>query len=247
MRERVAIVAGGAGGIGAAICRRFAAEGARVVCADVSERRGRAVVDTLVAEGKHCTFEQLDAGDAAAWKHLAQKLQANGGGVDVLATSFFSGLAGDAETMSDDVWAECFRATSSGVFFAMRAVLPIMRSGGAIINIASFAAHRPHVDNIGYSSAKAAVIAMSKAAALKASARGVRVNVVTPGMIQTRALDATMKALGDGRGAPAFPPPPLGRIGAPDEIADVVAFLASDAARYVTGAELVVDGGLSLL
>jgi len=151
--------------------------------------------------------------------------------------------------MSPRDWEECFRATSTGVFLGMSAALGLMRAGGAIVNIASLAANRPGADNVGYASAKASVLAMSKSAALRWATRGIRVNVVIPGMVQTRALDAMLKVLAPGKSSEAVLPGsgiqvPLGRVGLPDEVATAVCFLVSDEASYITGAELAVEGGL---
>lgn len=243
MQGRVALIAGGAGGIGGAICRLLASRGAHVVIADLSERRARALAADISAAGGAARLALLDAGDPAGW---ARAVEAAGARIDMLVTSFFSGRAGSIDDMAPAGWDECFRATAAGVYLGMQAAVPRMARGGAIVNIASVAAHSASPQNIGYSAAKAAVVNLSRSVALGLAPRGIRVNVVTPGMIRTRALEATMAALAERgevlKGADA----PLGGIGEPDDIAQAVAFLCSDAARYVTGAELVVDGGLGL-
>ncbi len=246
---KVAIVAGGAGGIGAEICRRFLEEGARVVCADKSRSRAEEVVSRLAGVDGAVSFGELDATSPESWNALAADTVARFGHLDILVTAFYSGPAGSVADLSDAGWQACFAATSSGVFFGMRACSALMRAGGAMVNIASTMAHGGAADNIGYSSAKAAVIAMSRSAAAKLAAQGIRVNLVTPGMIQTWALDSTLRALAGAAGSAEqvrqtlVGNVPLGRIGQPVDVANAVVYLASDEAAYVTGAELLVDGG----
>lgn len=250
IKGKVAIIAGGGGGIGAAICQRFCEEGARVICADMSEKRGNAVVRPLQESGADIRFASLDAGDSASWNRLVGDVVAQLGQLDVLVTAIYSGPAGSVEHMADADWEASFAGTSSGVFYGMRACAERMTEGGSIINIASIMAHGGAPENIGYSAAKASVIAMSRSAAGKLAARGIRVNVVTPGLVQTWGLDSTLNALAtDGRTleqvrASYLRQIPLGRLGQPAEIAQTILFLASDEASYVTGAEIVVDGGM---
>ena len=247
---KVAIVAGGAGGIGAEICRRFLEEGATIICADRSRQRGDEVVKRLGAANDNVSFGHLDAASSQSWQSLIAHTLARFGHVDVLVTAVYSGPNGSVEEMADENWAASFAATSSGVFYGMRACAAVMREGAAIVNIASILAHGGAPDNIGYSSAKASVIAMSRAAAAKLAPRGIRVNVVTPGYIQTRALDATITVLAATGRTPEqerdvwVDRVPMKRIGEPADVAHAVLFLASDEAAYITGAEIIVDGGL---
>jgi 3-oxoacyl-[acyl-carrier protein] reductase len=229
---KVALVAGGAGGIGSAVCRQLGGEGATVICADLSELR-------------------LDAADARDWDATIAHVAAAHGRLDVLVTSFYSGAAGAVDTMTDEGWEASFRATSTGVFLGMSRAFRLLGEGSAVVNVASLAAHRPTGENIGYASAKAAVISMGRAAAIRGAARGIRVNTVTPGAIDTRALHATMKALaaqsGSGAEVDMGARAPLGRVGKPEEVAAAICFLASPEAAYITGAELIIDGGMALV
>lgn len=244
MEGRVALVAGGAGGIGGAICRHFADRGARVIIADLSERRANLLAASIAECGGDAAATHLDAGTEASWRSA---LDAIGGELDYLVTSFFSGFAGSVEDLSLEGWETCFRATAAGVFLGMHVAVPRMVCGGSIVNIASVAAHSASPQNIGYSAAKAAVVNLSHSVALGLSDRKIRVNIVTPGMIRTRALEATMAALAERGEAFEGDRVPLGGPGDPHDIAEAVGFLCSDAARYITGAELVVDGGLGLV
>ena len=250
LHGKVAIVAGGAGGIGSEICRRFLEEGAVVICADRSRSRGEDVVRRLGEPGRNISFGMLDAASSESWNELVTHALAVHGRVDVLVTGFYSGPTGTVESLDDAGWNASFAATSTGVFYGMRACAAVMGAGASIVNIASFVAHGGAPENIGYSSAKASVIAMSRAAAAGLADREIRVNVVTPGIVDTRALDGLTTVLaGEHRTAnevlDAFiRKVPLKRVGRPVEVANAVLFLASDEASYITGAEIIVDGGI---
>ncbi|HKU99106.1 MAG TPA: SDR family oxidoreductase [Vineibacter sp.] len=251
LEGKVAIVTGGAGGIGTAICRVFAREGARVAVADVSERRGPSVAEMIRSQGGEAQFMRLDAGDPASWRALIDAVVAQSGGLDILVNAAYSGKAGAVDTMPDDVWDEAFRVTTDGVFYGMKTAAAVMRARGAIVNIASVAAYRGSTHNIAYAAAKSAVISATKSAAMRFAElpHKIRVNAIAPGMIQTPALEKTFVALArEGRSvestkAAMMRQIPLGQIGDPDDIAHAALFLASDEARYITGTELIVDGG----
>jgi NAD(P)-dependent dehydrogenase (short-subunit alcohol dehydrogenase family) len=247
---KVAIVAGGAGGIGAEICRQFNAAGATVICADRSLPRAEAFVTSYAHSAAPIVAAHLDATSSSSWQALAASTVERCGRIDILVTAVYSGPTGSVEDMPDEHWNASFAATSSGVFYGMRTCAAFMGNGAAIVNIASILAHGGAADNIGYSSAKASVIAMSRAAASKLAPRGIRVNVVTPGYIQTWALDATIAALAGTSQTPEelkkswVERVPLKSIGQPADVAHAVLFLAGETAAYITGAEIIVDGGL---
>lgn len=249
---KVAIVSGGASGIGAATCRALARAGARVVCADISRRRGAALVDELVGAGAVARYLHLDAGDSASWHQLVTETHNAFGTLDILVNAAYSARAGDIDTISEADWHETFRVTLHGVFLGMRAAIPVMGPGAAIVNVASTAAYVPPPNNIAYAAAKAAVLSVSKSAAVRLgrTGRGIRVNVVAPGATETAALAGFYKVIA-ARGESAEEARnasvariPLGRIAEPDNIASAILYLVSDEASYVTGAELLVDGGL---
>jgi NAD(P)-dependent dehydrogenase (short-subunit alcohol dehydrogenase family) len=168
----------------------------------------------------------------------------------VLVTAFYSGPAGSVLDLTPEGWAESFRVTSQGVFLAMTSCVPLMRAPGAIVNIASVVAHSGAPRNMAYSAAKASVLAMSRSAAAELAEKNIRVNVVTPGLVQTRAFDRSMDALATpGRSSADIRVSylrkvPMKRLGTPQEIARAILFLASEDASYITGTELIVDGGL---
>ncbi|WP_439817244.1 SDR family NAD(P)-dependent oxidoreductase [Zavarzinia sp. CC-PAN008] len=246
---RTVLVAGGAGGIGSAICTVFAAEGALVVCGDPALERSTALVEAIRAAGGRACHASLDAGVEESWNQAVALAVREGGRLDGLVNATYSGRAGTFASMTQKGWERSFAVTSTGVFLGMKAAVPAMDAGGAIVNLSSAAAHGPAPGNIGYAAAKAAMISTSRSAAAELAPQGIRVNVVTPGTIQTPALDATMEVLGKGAGpdkplAAFLRRIPMARVGQPEEIAKACLFLISDEASYVTGAELVVDGGL---
>jgi NAD(P)-dependent dehydrogenase (short-subunit alcohol dehydrogenase family) len=248
---KVALVAGGAGAIGLAICRRLLEEGATVLCADISAKRGRPACLDIDPRGERLVFVELDAADEGAWNSATDKAQARFGGLDHLVTAIYSGVAGRVDTLTAAQWEAAFQVTCHGVFLGMRTAAPVLRNGGAIVNIGSVAGHNGSTANMAYSAAKAAVISASRSAALGLSSRGIRVNVVSPGMIQSFGLQKTLEAFARNSGqdpdlaiASYAARIPMGRIGEPADVASVVAFLCSSEAAYITGAEIIVDGGL---
>jgi NAD(P)-dependent dehydrogenase (short-subunit alcohol dehydrogenase family) len=245
LKGRRAVIAGGAGGIGAAICRRLGEEGMHVICADISERRGAALAGELSGAGLSVSFAHLDAGDPASWDRVA----ASAPRIDALVTAAYFARGGPIQALSNEEWTENFRVTLDGVFFGMRACLPRMQRGAAIVNISSVAALLGMPVNPGYGAAKGAVSALSRVAAVSFAPQGIRVNSISPGFIATRALDGLGELmateLGDADAAKQSLRAriPLGGFGAPADIAGAVAFLLSDDASYITGVDLLVDGG----
>jgi NAD(P)-dependent dehydrogenase (short-subunit alcohol dehydrogenase family) len=235
-----ALVAGGAGGIGAATCRRLALEGARVIVADLNFEKASALADAIGGGAV-----MLDAGDEGSWQGAIGSDR-----LDVLVNCAAFSKLGSVDAMSLAEWEESYRVTAHGVFLGMKRALPMMPAAGAIVNIASLVAHGRAPQNAAYSSAKAAVIAMTKAAAVRVAKRGIRVNCVSPGFIRTPPVERMFEALASGDKSPADIAHaytrriPMGRLGEPEEVADAIAFLASADARFITGAELIVDGGM---
>lgn len=245
---KTALVAGGAGGIGAATCRMLAEEGAHVVCADIHERRGKELAAKCQEAGLSVLYAHLDAGDPGSWATVTSGLYERG--LDVLVTALYSGPAGSVLDLESQDWDASFRVTSTGVFLAMKACVPVLRAPGAIVNISSVVAHGGAPRNMAYSAAKASVWAMSRSAAVELAERNIRVNVVTPGLVDTPAFDRSMQALAAGGRsstdirASYLRKVPLRRLATPQEIARTILFLASEDASYITGTELIVDGGL---
>jgi 3(or 17)beta-hydroxysteroid dehydrogenase len=254
---KTAIVTGAASGIGAAIARVLAAEGAAVVLADIDADRGPA----LAAEfGEPSLFRSLDVTDEGAWRDLVLDVGHRFGKVDILVNN--AGIGNQAgrttpESTTLTQWREMLRINSEGVFLGCRFGIEAMReSGGAIVNIASIASMIPSPPIAAYGFAKAGVEQFTRSVALHCAQAGYRIrcNSVHPGQIRTPMLDGLFaKAAADYGGTSedmrqAFLARiPQGCFGAPEDIAYGVLYLVSEEARHVTGTRLVIDGGMDLI
>jgi len=238
--DRVVLVTGGASGIGAATARALAREGARVVVADVDRARGE-----VIAREVRGRFAAVDVADAAALAGLVSEIAKTLGRLDVLVSNAFATVVGPLERLELAGWERTLAVTLTAVFTGLRAAVPLMRrqGGGSVVHVASISGVRGDRGLAAYNAAKAGVVNLTRTAALELGATGIRVNAVCPGLIDTPALERALAA-GAGRRATACAAVPIGRLGRPDEVAEAILFLASDAASYVTGATLAVDGGL---
>jgi NAD(P)-dependent dehydrogenase (short-subunit alcohol dehydrogenase family) len=236
---RTAVVTGGGSGIGRATALALAHDGASVAVFD----RNAVTARDVAAEVGGCAYE-VDVRDGAmveaAMRDAADRL----GGVSVLVNNAGTGDLRPLHTVDDRLWHRLIDVNMTGTFNGIRAAVPLMLEGGsgAIVNVASLSALMPTRNEAAYSAAKAGVVALTKGAALE-YAPTVRVNCVAPGLIRTplTALIAEPEAF-----RPVAEALPLGRMGEPEEVAHVVAFLVSDRASYLTGQTIVVDGGGSL-
>lgn len=237
---RVGLVTGGGGsggsGLGAAIARALADAGFRVVVTDVDATAAEAVAARVRAEGGDALGVELDVTDEANWTKSVDEATEAYGGVDVLVNSAGENSFGP-DPMDLDVWDRIMAINARGTFLGMRAVIPTMRRRGRgdIVNISSVAGRVPHTGmHLAYGASKAAIAHMTRAVA-GAEAPTIRVNAVAPGMLaaaaeRNRSVDTTA-------------PIPMGRLGTAEEIAATVMFLVSPAASYLTGVEIVADGG----
>ncbi len=237
--DKVAVITGAARGQGAAEARRFAAEGATVVLTDVRDELG---AQTAAEIGGRASYLSLDVTDEAHWKEAMQHTVAEFGRIDVLVNNAGIFELGGIDTPLGD-WNRVIAVNQTGVFLGMQAVAPIMREqqSGSIINISSVAALMGSPMAMAYTASKWAVRGMTKGAALELAPFGVRCNSVHPGMIETPMLDV----LGDSRET-VLARVPMGRYAEPEEVAELVLFLASDESAYCTGHEFVVDGGMAV-
>lgn len=238
LQGKVVLVTGGGAGIGAAIVRRFVAEGAVVVIGDIHTAPARALAAEL---GGTVEAMALDVADAQAWEAVVAAMVARHGGVDVLVNNAGIYQNTPLEETSEESWDQMMAVNAKGPFLGTRAVLAAMRQrgGGAIVNVSSMAGILGS-KSAHYAASKGAVRLLTKSVAL-AGAPDVRCNSVHPGMVETDMGKSAVAQPGarDQRLARI----PLQRFADPSEIANVVVFLASDEASFMTGAEVAVDGG----
>ena len=235
---RVCIVTGGAQGIGEACVRRFAMEGAKVVIADVDDERGQALAEELGALYVHCDVGSKAQVDAL----IAQTLSAHGR-IDVLVNNAGIFRAADFLEVTEDDFDAVLRVNLKGSFFVGQAVAKAMvATGGAIVNMSSVNGVLTIPNISSYNVSKGGINQLTRVMALALADRNIRVNAVAPGTIATE-LAARAVLTSDEAKAKIMSRTPMKRLGQPSEIADVVAWLASDAASYVTGEIVTVDGG----
>ena len=244
LQGKVALVTGGASGMGQAEARMFAREGARVVVGDVLDAEGRGVADAIAAGGGQARFVRLDVTSEADWTAAVAAAVDGFGKLDVLVNN--AGISGtyDPDTLSTAAWDKLMDVNAKGVFLGMKHAVPAMRKvgGGSIVNISSISGFvgQDYI-HMGYNASKAAVRVMTKSAAVQFARDGIRVNSVHPGVLPPM---RTSKASADPvRREKMLKGVPMGREGRVDEVAYAVLFLASDEASYITGTEIVVDGG----
>lgn len=255
MSGRVALISGGANGIGAATARRLASQGACVAIGDLAGVGGETLARELGGQ-----FVELDVASEIAWRRAVQSIVERHGKLDILVNA--AGIEGDVSvgtleltTLSE--WRRVLSVNLDGTFLGCREAMAAMREhgGGAIVNVASVGAYYPTLQGVAYGASKGAVTQLTKSVALYGSqdSKRIRCNSVHPGMIATRMLDniaAQLKQRGPAEGEAAqqsLQRMPLGGPGRPEDVAQLICFLVSDDASYITGAEFSVDGGWQLL
>jgi 3alpha(or 20beta)-hydroxysteroid dehydrogenase len=249
LQGKVAIVTGAARGLGAAIAGQLCALGASVVLTDVLAEEGAATSQRLSAAGYACDFIRHDVSSAAEWAAVVELALSRFGRLDFLVNNAGINIAKTIDEASPEEFQRILTVNLLGAFIGMQAVIPALRQqgGGAIVNISSNSTHMIVPMACMYSASKAALANLTKTTAvhLAQTGTGIRVNSVHPGP------HATQMILGEVNGADVVNylrnSVPMGRLGEPQEVASLVAFLLSDASSYMTGAEAVLDGGLSLV
>lgn len=235
------MVTGGGSGIGRATCQRLAAEGARVAVVDLDLEAAATVASSIDGE----SFG-VDVRDADGVKAAVDAAAGTFGGLDIVFNNAGTGSMARLHEYVPDEFRRVVDVNLLGVWHGMRAAVPhlLEGGGGSIVNTASISGVRPSPGEGPYAAAKAAIAALTQSAALEYGSRGIRVNAVAPGAIRS-AMTTPLLGLGDWeqRWTDRIP---LGRVGDPEDIADVVVFLCSDLARYITGQVVVVDGGMIL-
>ncbi len=255
---RSALVTGAAQGIGAATARLMATEGASVIVADVQEREGQAVAEAIRAAGGRSAFVKLDVTDETSWRKASDVARTQFDGLDILVNNAGIILRGPSVEMSLDDWRAIEAVNIDGVFLGTRACAPLLRErasrwtgGSAIVNLSSIMGLVGAAMSGAYSMSKGAVRSYTKSLALELAPTKVRVNSVHPGFVDTDMavgakkffVDKGMAADGDAAHKMLVGRHPLGRLGTVDDIARAILFLASDDSAFITGSELVVDGG----
>jgi NAD(P)-dependent dehydrogenase (short-subunit alcohol dehydrogenase family) len=239
LQNKVTIITGGAQGIGAACAERFAHEGARVVLADVDDARGNALAKELGAMYVHC-----DVGDKIDVDAMVQKTLAKHGRIDVLVNNAGIFKAAPFLDVTEEDFDAVIRVNLKGAFLVAQAVAREMvkTGGGSVVNMSSVNAVMAIPSIASYNMSKGGINQLTRAMALALADQGVRVNAVAPGTIATELAAKAVLTSEDAK-ARILSRTPMKRLGTPDEIADVVAYLASDASSYLTGEIITADGG----
>ena len=266
---KVALITGGGSGIGAATAQRLQEEGARVVVVDINGASAERVAGELRERGGEASHFAADVTDPEAVQGMIRHAVKTFGRLDILHNNATAAEVGAVTNLSLEGWNRTLAVNVTAPFLATKYALPIMidQGGGAIVNTASISGTRGDYGMAAYNAGKAAVINFTRSAAIEYASKNVRMNCVCPGAIDTPAIQALtgsgqptphMLVSGSAAGLPTLPPEaqaklrermaaahPIGRLGLPREIANLVLFLASDEASFITGAAYIIDGGLT--
>ncbi len=253
LENKVAIITGGAGGIGTADCKLFAKEGAKVIIADIAEEAGKALEEEIKADGDEATFMKLDVTDIENWQQVIAATVEKYGKLNILVNNAGASKEMDIEEMTPEIWDWHIKLNLYGAFYGMKYSIEAMKDNGeynAIVNRSSIGGKIGVPTFPAYGAAKAGVANLSRSVALAVSGKyKIRVNTVYPGCIKTALTEK------DARHAGLTPEVyyeklaarnPIGYVGEPIDIAYTDLFLASDEARFVNGADVVVDGGWTI-
>lgn len=242
--NEVAIVTGAASGIGRSCAVILAREGARVIVSDIAEDGGKETVQLIKDNGGEATFKSADVSKPEEFEGLVKFAVDTYGGLHALVSN--AGISGESAPVADydlNNWDKVIAVNQSSVFYGMKYAIPAMLNsgGGAIVNMASILGSVGFANSVAYVSAKHAVVGMTKVAALEYSAQGIRINAVGPAFIATPLLTEN-EALSDEMLQQIASAHPIGRLGKPDEVGELVAWLCSNRASFCTGAYYPVDG-----
>ena len=246
---KVALVTGGARGIGLAACRKLAEEGAAVAMTDVLDSEGMTETETLILQGARALYHHHDVSREEEWAAAVEATVTAFGTLHVLVNNAAIARNDDVEAETLEGFRQVSAVNTTGAWLGMKAVIPHLRraGGGSIVNIASiYGTIGGSGHAIAYHASKGALRIMTKSAALRYATEGIRVNSVHPGFIETPMVAPLLEPV-DGKPSPflgfILGSTPMRRLGRPDEVANAIAFLAGDESSYMTGSELYVDGG----
>ncbi|MBP7643236.1 MAG: SDR family oxidoreductase [Saprospiraceae bacterium] len=242
MKNKVVIITGAASGIGKATAELFAKEGASVVISDIQEAEGKSTTENIIANGGKASFIKTDVSRPEEMEALVNFAIKTYGKLDIAVNN--AGIGGELNPIADmsiEGWNKVIEVNLNSIFYGMKYQIQAMlkNGGGSIVNIASILGAVGFAGSSAYTAAKHGVVGISKAAALEYSSQGIRINAVGPGFIETpllNALDAEMKSQ-------LASLHPIGRLGTSEEVAELILWLASDKASFVTGSYYPVDGG----
>ncbi|MDP6455452.1 MAG: glucose 1-dehydrogenase [SAR202 cluster bacterium] len=252
LEGKVALISGGAHGVegemmgfGGASARLFVQEGAKVVLGDIAVEDGEKTASQLRDAGYDALFVKLDVTNEQDWENAVRTAVTNFGRLDIMVNNAGTGGPGNVEETTEDIWDGQMDVHAKGVFLGTKHAIPEMRKvgGGSIINISSIYGLVGSVGSTAYHAAKGAIRIFSKSAAVQYASENIRVNSVHPGFITTPLTREGLK--NPEREQFMLDRIPMGRIGDPDEIAKGIVYLASDESSYMTGSELVIDGGMT--
>lgn len=248
---KVAVVTGGSMGIGGAAVCKFAEAGATTVIADIDEAKGKALEQNLRSKGFDVHFIPTDVASDEMMRRLMDQTFSLKGRLDILYNNAGVAISGEITGLSEADWQKVININLGGVFRGCKYAIPYMlkQGKGAIVNCASVQAIRGFMGWAGYAASKGGILSLTRQAAIQYAGNGIRVNAVAPGTIMTPMNEKIFKEVEDPQALIQTwnAAHPIGRFGQPEEIADLVLYLCSDAASFITGQMFVADGGLSVL
>lgn len=244
IQARAAVVTGGAEGIGAAICHSLCNEAYQVIFTDISKEKGEKREKLLRKAGLYASFIEADVGNPEDWERVAGNIRAENLKVHVLVNN--AGISDPTMKFPDSDssrWNEVLRTNLTGMYLSANFLTPFMEEGGAIINIASTRAYQSEPGTLAYSASKGGVVSLTHSLALTLSSQRIRVNSISPGWIDTSLWkippqEEKHNTLDHGQH-------PSGRIGKPEDVANLVSFLASERGEWINGQDIVIDGGMT--
>jgi cyclopentanol dehydrogenase len=244
--NKVALITGGARGQGAVEARLFAAEGANVVICDVLDEEGKRIESEINNTGGSSLFAHLDVTDESEWQHVIETTLNSFGKLDILVNNAGIYKWSQVEETTSELWDQTMDINAKGVFLGTKHAIAAMRNsgGGSIVNISSVAGLVGSANAAAYCASKGAVRLLTKSTAIQYAKDGIRANSVHPGIIDTPMTTPNLLATKEARDRSASRHP-LGRVGTSEDVAYGVLFLASDESSFMTGSELVIDGGLT--